>query len=123
HPACQSDHADARYALGRRLARPFDALHTLRRRQRSGRHPCGYRGRLREARHGGVRMTASAAFLSFATLIALGLLCAALAIAAWRVIAGPTLPDRILALDMLVAVAIGFIAVVSIRSGYLLYVD
>lgn len=68
-------------------------------------------------------MTASAAFLSVATLVALALLCLALLITAWRVIVGPTLPDRILALDMLVAIAIGFIAVVAIRSGYYLYVD
>lgn len=64
-----------------------------------------------------------AAFLSAASLVALGLMCLALLITAWRVVVGPTLPDRILALDMLVAVAIGFIAVVAIRSGYHLYVD
>ena len=40
-----------------------------------------------------------------------------------KVIHGPTLPDRILALDMLVAVAIGFIAVVGIKTGYTLYLD
>ena len=40
-----------------------------------------------------------------------------------RVVIGPTLPDRVLALDMLVAVAIGFIAVLGIRTGQTLYVD
>ena len=38
-------------------------------------------------------------------------------------IIGPTLPDRVLALDMLVAIAIGFIAVLGIRTGQTLYVD
>ena len=40
-----------------------------------------------------------------------------------RVIIGPTLPDRVLALDMLVAIAIGFIAVLGIRTGQTLYAD
>lgn len=68
-------------------------------------------------------MMASATFLSVATVIALGLLCLSLLITGWRVLAGPTLADRILALDMLVATAIGFLAVVAIRSGYHLYID
>lgn len=41
----------------------------------------------------------------------------------YRVIAGPTLPDRVLALDTLVAVAIGYIAVIGILTGFSLYVD
>lgn len=40
-----------------------------------------------------------------------------------RVVIGPTLPDRVLALDMLVAVAIGFIAVLGIKTGHSLYAD
>ena len=40
-----------------------------------------------------------------------------------RVIIGPTLPDRVVALDMLVAIAIGFIAVLGIRTGQTLYAD
>lgn len=54
---------------------------------------------------------------------ALLLLSAALLLCVWRVIRGPSLPDRVLALDMLVAVAIGYIAVIGIRTGYALYVD
>jgi multicomponent Na+:H+ antiporter subunit F len=41
----------------------------------------------------------------------------------YRIIKGPTLPDRILGLDMLVAIAIGFIAVIGIKTGFTLYVD
>lgn len=55
--------------------------------------------------------------------IALGLLCLSFALTVIRVIRGPTLPDRVLALDMLVAVAIGFIAIIGIKTGYSLYVD
>jgi multicomponent Na+:H+ antiporter subunit F len=68
-------------------------------------------------------VTLSETFLDFATTIALGVLCLSFAITVWRVIIGPTLPDRILALDMLVAVAIGFIAVIAVKTGFTLYVD
>lgn len=61
--------------------------------------------------------------ISVASTIALFLMCAALFLAAFRVIKGPTLPDRIVALDMLVAIAIGFIAVIAIKTGFNLYID
>jgi multicomponent Na+:H+ antiporter subunit F len=61
--------------------------------------------------------------ISVAATIALFLMCAAFFLAAFRVIKGPTLPDRIVALDMLVAIAIGFIAVVAIKTGFNLYID
>ena len=61
--------------------------------------------------------------ISAAAAIALFLMCAAFFLTAFRVIKGPTLPDRIVALDMLVAIAIGFIAVIAIRTGFNLYID
>ena len=61
--------------------------------------------------------------ISAAVAIALFLMSAAFFLAAYRVIKGPTLPDRIVALDMLVAIAIGFIAVIAIRTGFNLYID
>lgn len=63
------------------------------------------------------------AVLDGAVTFALALLCLSFFFAVVRVIRGPTLPDRILALDMLVAAAIGFIAVIGIKTGYELYVD
>ena len=36
---------------------------------------------------------------------------------------GPTLADRILALDTMTTLAIGFIAVIAIRTGITLYLD
>ena len=61
--------------------------------------------------------------LSAAVSASLFLMCAAFFLTVWRVIRGPTLPDRIVALDMLVAIAIGFLAVVAIRTGFALYID
>ncbi len=58
-----------------------------------------------------------------ASSFALFLMCVAFFLTAWRVIKGPTLPDRIVALDMLVAIAIGFLAVIAIKTGFNLYVD
>lgn len=55
--------------------------------------------------------------------IALVLFSASFLIVTYRVIAGPTLADRIVALDMLVIVAVGFIATIGIKTGFTLYVD
>lgn len=68
-------------------------------------------------------MITPAAIVSAAAFTALGILCVAFFVTVWRVIAGPSLPDRILALDMLTGAAIGFIAVVAVRTGFSLYVD
>lgn len=62
-------------------------------------------------------------FLHLATTISLGILTFALILNIYRIAIGPTLPDRILALDMLVAVAIGYIAVIALRTGFMLYLD
>ncbi len=58
-----------------------------------------------------------------ATSLALLLLSLALLMTVLRIIRGPTLPDRVLGLDMLVAIAIGFIAVIAIKTGFNLYID
>ncbi len=67
-------------------------------------------------------MSASA-ILSFSTAFALVTLSLGLLLTVARIVRGPTLPDRVLGLDMLVAIAIGFIAVIAIRSGFNLYID
>jgi multicomponent Na+:H+ antiporter subunit F len=61
--------------------------------------------------------------VSTAIHIALAILMLALVMTAIRVIIGPTLADRVLALDQLVAIAIGFIAVIAVKTGFELYVD
>ncbi|MFN4210108.1 MAG: cation:proton antiporter [Devosia sp.] len=61
--------------------------------------------------------------LSLATLVALILLGLALLIAAIRIVIGPTLADRVLALDLLTVVAMGFVGAIAIRTGLMLYLD
>ncbi|MFK7902125.1 MAG: cation:proton antiporter [Nitratireductor sp.] len=62
-------------------------------------------------------------FLSFAVWASLAMLTLSFFLTIFRVIKGPTLPDRIVALDMLVGIAIGYIAVIGVKTGYYLYVD
>ena len=62
-------------------------------------------------------------FIEICARIALGVLSLALLLTIVRIVIGPTLPDRVLALDTLTATAIGFIAVIGVRSGFPLYVD
>lgn len=61
--------------------------------------------------------------LVHATTISLGILIVALVLTIVRLIRGPTLADRILALDMFTTLAIGFIAAIAIRTGVSLYLD
>ena len=68
-------------------------------------------------------MISVAAIFDSAVTLALGFLSLSFLVTIYRIVKGPTLPDRILGLDMLVAIAIGFIAVIGIKTGYTLYVD
>jgi multicomponent Na+:H+ antiporter subunit F len=68
-------------------------------------------------------MSWSASFLSGAVTVSLVVLSVAFVLIAVRIVRGPTLPDRVLALDMLVAAVIGFIATIGVKTGYTLYVD
>ena len=61
--------------------------------------------------------------LSLATLIALILLGLALLLSVVRIIIGPTLGDRVLALDLMTVIAMGFVATIAIRTGLMLYLD
>lgn len=67
-------------------------------------------------------MTA-AGFIDIATMAALVILTLALVISLARIVIGPTLSDRVLALDLLTVVAMGFIGAVAIRTGLMLYLD
>ena len=68
-------------------------------------------------------MNAAEAFLQMAVNLSLAVLTVAFLITVARVVIGPTLPDRIVALDMLVAAAIGYIAVIGVKTGFSLYLD
>ncbi|MQT12343.1 cation:proton antiporter [Segnochrobactrum spirostomi] len=65
----------------------------------------------------------AAAFAQICSHIALFMLAAAFLLITIRIVRGPALPDRVLALDMLVTVAVGFIATISIAAGEFLYLD
>ncbi len=62
-------------------------------------------------------------FIDWATLISLSLLGLALLVSLVRIVLGPTLSDRILALDMLTVVAMGFVGAIAVRTGLWLYLD
>ncbi|WP_127752354.1 cation:proton antiporter [Devosia sp. 1566] len=62
-------------------------------------------------------------FLAHATTAALVLQAAALLLSVVRIIIGPTLADRVLALDLLTVVALGFVSIIAIRTGLMLYLD
>lgn len=68
-------------------------------------------------------MTPSLSFLDLCLQISFMLLSLSLILISFRIVLGPTLPDRVLALDMLVAVGIGFIALIGIATRYFLYID
>ena len=61
--------------------------------------------------------------LSIAVTLAFGLVAAALAISLWRLLIGPDLPDRILALDTLYVNAIAFLVLFGIHLGSPLYFE
>ncbi|MBC2775591.1 cation:proton antiporter [Rhizobium sp. AQ_MP] len=61
--------------------------------------------------------------VEYASVFAIVILVIALLLTVYRAVVGPTLPDRIIALDMLVGIVIGFIAVIALRTGYTLYID
>ncbi|MFD2648986.1 cation:proton antiporter [Devosia albogilva] len=67
-------------------------------------------------------MTAALA-LDWATLIALVLLGLALLVSLVRIVIGPTLSDRVLALDLMTVIAMGFVGAIAVRTGLTLYLD
>lgn len=65
----------------------------------------------------------AAQFLNVCVHVALAVLTVSLIMTVIRTVKGPSLPDRIVALDMLVAIGIGFIAVFGVLTKYYLYID
>jgi len=47
----------------------------------------------------------------------LTVLAVSIAVCAWRLMAGPTLPDRVVALDLVATLCVGVIALVSIQTS------
>ena len=61
--------------------------------------------------------------IAAASLIALVLLSAGLLLSTIRILIGPTVADRVLALDLLTILALGFVGALTIRTGFTLYLD
>jgi len=57
------------------------------------------------------------------TGLTMGVLSLAMALAVLRLIWGPSLPDRVVALELLTAIAVGLIAVYSIATGERVLLD
>lgn len=68
-------------------------------------------------------MIGNATFLEICIQISMALLALSFVMCVFRIIRGPSLPDRILALDLLVALGIGFIAVIGVKTRFYLYLD
>ncbi len=64
-----------------------------------------------------------AAVLQYASLIAIGLLIVALFLTVIRLVRGPNLGDRILALDLITVLGAGFIGAIAVLTGFSLYID
>lgn len=64
-----------------------------------------------------------AGFIQWCSLIALIILGIALLLSIVRIVIGPTLSDRVLALDLMTVVALGFVGAIAIRTGLTLYLD
>ena len=61
--------------------------------------------------------------LHLAAQTAIGLLLVALLLAVIALVRGPTLADRILALDLMTTLAVGLIAAITVLTGFALYID
>lgn len=62
-------------------------------------------------------LAATGAMLPTVLNVAGGLLCLALVLTFTRLVLGPTLPDRVVALDQFAALVVGLIVVSSIQTG------
>ena len=62
-------------------------------------------------------------FVDWAALVSLVLLGLALLASLVRIVIGPSLADRVLALDLLTVVAMGFVGAIAVRTGLWLYLD
>lgn len=61
--------------------------------------------------------------LNYATLVTLLMLSAALFLAVYRIVKGPTLPDRVVALDLIGVISLGIILTLTIRSNDPVFLD
>lgn len=56
-------------------------------------------------------------------IFAVALICAGVALAGYRLVRGPSLPDRVVALDLLTIQGLGLLTVYAIATGETAYLD
>lgn len=56
-------------------------------------------------------------------ILAFGLLTAAFFLAFIRLVRGPSLPDRVVALDLMATLAVGYMAVYAVDTGQAMFLD
>ncbi|CAM5214187.1 monovalent cation/H+ antiporter complex subunit F [Alishewanella longhuensis] len=61
--------------------------------------------------------------LDYAVLGGFGIVSAALLLALVRLLKGPSLPDRVVALELIASITVGVIGLYAIRSGKDAYID
>jgi multicomponent Na+:H+ antiporter subunit F len=61
--------------------------------------------------------------MSLLTVVVFGLLTAAMFLALLRVMLGPSLPDRVVGLDLMATLAMGFIAIYAVITGQTIFFD
>jgi len=62
-------------------------------------------------------------FISLALMFAMGAVGVAMLLCGWRLVLGPTLPDRVLALDTLYVNVVAFVVLLGIQQGTGLYFE
>ena len=65
----------------------------------------------------------SAPWVSIVSFISLSMMAVAIVLAAVRLIRGPSLPDRVVALDLISILAAGATAIYAIASGQAVFLD
>ncbi|MEL6913540.1 MAG: cation:proton antiporter [Pseudomonadota bacterium] len=68
-------------------------------------------------------MMPATGFLAQAVMIGFALVFLAVAFALYRLIKGPTLPDRVVALDMMTIAIVAFCGLASVRTGQAAFLD
>jgi multicomponent Na+:H+ antiporter subunit F len=61
--------------------------------------------------------------LTFTSYLVLGMLTVAMFLAFYRLVRGPSLPDRVVALDLIVMLAVGYITVYDIATELAVFLD
>ena len=62
-------------------------------------------------------------FIELSSLIALVILALGILVSLVRIVVGPSLADRVLALDLMTVIVMGFVGAIAVRTGRTLYLD